>query len=180
MRAREISKLCRVPLLGVDEDHQFAVIQCPLHHICGEEIETLRRRFSEEDLDMTEEVLPPHVTIFYGLKDFHLSDLQEALKDFGELEFTMMPKPKVFDNPRHDVLFLPIESTDFKRLHTHIGRLTGVAPPTYKTYIPHCTVAFLKKGVSYSHASLSKPVHGRALSLEFLTTTEKPYLIELV
>ena len=171
-RANEIASL-------LTEEHSFAVVSYGLNKSNADKIEKLRGMFSADQLDPEEENLPPHITIFYGLKDHHLPIMQEDLRDFGELSFTIGAKPKIFDNPKHDVLVLPVESACFVRLHKHIRNLTGVEPPTYREYVPHCTIAFLKKGTPYDHVSLPSDIIGKTSAVSFSSTQDKLHPIRL-
>ena len=174
-RAREL-------IIRLDEKHDLAVVQYKLPEPEAKKIKKLTTMFSEDQLDPNEaesQNYDPHVTIFYGLKDEDLPLVRKGLKNFGPLEYTIEAKPKIFDNPKHDVLMLPVQSDCFTRLHNHIKECTGREPPTFKEYNPHCTILYLKKGTPYEHARLSSNIDGKTNAVQFSDTQDKQHRIML-
>jgi 2'-5' RNA ligase len=181
-RAKELILLIEESDFLISEVHNYAVIQLMLPPEQAHQILNLRHLFSEDELDKLEsesQDLPPHITIFYGLSNSDLPQLQKELKRFGPLEYKIQPHPKVFKNERHDVLHFPVESEDFRKLHYQIRNLTGKVPPTFKEYRPHCTVLYLKKETPYLHCKLNKSLIGKTNSVTFSDTDDQQHLIEL-
>lgn len=166
----------------VGEEHSNALVQYKLSGPIADKIRELRNMFSKDQLDPNEDEsqkLDPHVTIFYGLQNEDLPDVKECLKDFGTAGFTIKAKPKIFDNPKHDVLILPVESQCFVQIHKHIRNWCGKEPPTFREYKPHCTILYLKKGTPYNHVSLPEDYHGTTNVVEFSDTNDNPHKIQL-
>ena len=164
------------------EEHTNALVQYKLAEPIANQVRKLRSMLSKDDLDSNEDEaqdLDPHVTIFYGLQDEDLSDVKECLKYFGTAGFTIKSKPTIFDNPKHDVLILPVESSCFGQLNKHIRNWCGKEPPTYREYHPHCTIAYLKKGIPYKHLSLPKDYQGTTDEVEFSDTNDNSHRIQL-
>lgn len=164
------------------EDHSDAIVQYILSEPIASRVRKLREMFSKDQLDPNEEEsqeLDPHITIFYGLKDEDLPNVKESLQNFGTAGFTIKSKPIIFDNPKHDVLVLPVESQCFGQLHKHIGNWCGRVPPTFREYNPHCTILYLKKGTPYNHVSLPEDYNGTTDTLEFSDTNDNPHIIQL-
>jgi 2'-5' RNA ligase len=169
-----------ISLIG--EEHSNALVQYTLSEPIASKVRELRNMFSKDQLDPNEneaQDLDPHVTIFYGLQDEDLSDVKECLKNFGTAGFTIKSKPTIFDNPKHDVLILPVESACFGQLHKHISNWCGKVPPTFREYKPHCTIAYLKKGTPYKHISLPKDYQGTTNEVEFSDTKDNSHKIQL-
>ena len=168
-------------LTSVQEEHSNAVLQYELPEAEAKQILNLRKLFSPEDLDPEEDNqdLPPHITVFYGLKDEDLSDVQECLKNFGRAGYTIQPKPIIFDNQKHDVLVLPVQSQCFSDIHKHVGNWCNRVPPTFREYKPHCTISYLKKGTPYDHVRLPNYIVGNTDELQFSDTKDKPHTIRL-
>lgn len=165
-----------------EEGHKNALVQYKLAEPMAKKVLELRKMFSKDQLDPNEEdsqELDPHVTIFYGLKDEDLSDVKESLKDFGTVGFSIGSKPIIFDNPKHDVLVLPVQSKCFGQLHNHIGNWCGRVPPTFREYKPHCTISYLKKGTPYGHVKLPSNIVGRTDQVEFSDTNDNSHIIQL-
>jgi 2'-5' RNA ligase len=163
----------------LDEQFKYASLQYTLPPSISSRINALRGKIPEEDFDPEEDIDDPHITIFYGLSDRDMSSVMDGVKDFGPLKYRIKGTPTFFDNPKHDVIVLPVESGCFHRLHTHIGNLTGKEPPTFKEYKPQVTIAYLKKSSNRNGINLSSDINGLADVVDFYGTNDKPHIISL-
>lgn len=100
----------------------------------------------------------PHVTILYGITPDTLKN--ESAKVNLTNFFTRMPAVKiescgisVFENEDYDVLKFDIQlSNNLQYLRRYA--LTLPHTLTYPDFIPHCTIAYLKKGKGKQYAKL--------------------------
>ena len=87
----------------------------------------------------------PHVTVLYGLHDPDPAPVKDFLKRDRPFEI-VLGKLSLFDtNEKFDVLKIDVEG---KKLHNINRRLRGNFKhwTSYPKYIPHVTIAYLKKG----------------------------------
>jgi 2'-5' RNA ligase len=125
-------------------DHKYASLQIDLNMGLREYVEGIRKDLPTEIVDPEEDAGTPHITVFYGLEAEDLQPLRQGLKDVGPVTFTLLDRIDYFRHPTHQVGIFPIESSDLHKLHARIRLITKKVPPTYKTYHPHCTLAYLK------------------------------------
>lgn len=167
------------------EAHSYAVVSVRLPDSISTHIRDIKSRIprkyiADEDEDQD---LDPHVTLFYGLKDSDYSLLKESLSLYGKpLHYTVKSEFKVFPgkNEAYKVLVLPVESTCFQKVHNIIKNVTGTEPPTFKTYKPHATVAFVKKQSPEDYSIPFDTFTGSTNSVDFYTTQDKCYPIFLI
>ena len=87
----------------------------------------------------------PHVTILYGLhKEVKDSEIKEKVDNITKLNIKL-DKISCFDGDDFDVLKFEIISDEIRGLNKDFGKLPHTN--TFDTYQPHCTIAFLKKGL---------------------------------
>lgn len=88
-----------------------------------------------------------HCTIKYGLHDweFQLSELKKEVESWGPIEISLS-NITLFENELFDVVKFDVESD---RLHELNKIITDNYPctDTYPDYHPHCTIAYVKKGM---------------------------------
>lgn len=87
----------------------------------------------------------PHVTLMYPMQDEQLTDLARYIHEnrfnTARVQFTGV---HLFDNPDEKALVLKVESPDLQKIHRSIKRHFKI-PYAYKDYIPHVTLAYLRK-----------------------------------
>lgn len=102
--------------------------------------------------DVVELETKPHVTVRYGLLSdnpitaytmLYLSGM--ILVRFGRLS--------VFNTPEADVLKVEVITDDIKELNRQLAMLPHV--DTYREYVPHLTIAYLKPGTGHKYTHLS-------------------------
>ncbi len=163
--------------------HSYATLQ----YILPEELSTFMRiirqeRFLPEEVDLEEDYpYTPHISLFYGLSDDDYPILKKKFKNYGELHFSILGTPTIFETPTHNVVVLPVESVDFNRVNMEVRRGTGKEPPTYKKFNPHMTLCYLKKNSPINnYTSFFSIVHGIATELDFSTENETSMNINLI
>ena len=88
----------------------------------------------------------PHVTVLYGLEKGLAKEVWATASEFGRpirLEVTALDR---FEHPERDVLYAKIKSPDLHELVDLLRRLPN--QNRYPKYVPHMTVAYLKKGAA--------------------------------
>jgi 2'-5' RNA ligase len=85
----------------------------------------------------------PHITLKYALLTNNSKDIKDVLKKEkgGKVHVS---KSSIFETDEYDVVKMSIESDDLQRLHSKINNLPH--EDSYPEYIPHATIAYVKKG----------------------------------
>lgn len=83
-----------------------------------------------------------HVTVLFGLQDKDLLSVTNKAKGFGKFELKFGEISK-FNHPEFDVIKISIISNKLVELNKLIGKIPHYS--THKGYIPHCTLAYVKK-----------------------------------
>lgn len=86
-----------------------------------------------------------HVTIKYGLHDSDPKKLKKLVSGFGAVELKFGKVSKFSDNPDFDVLKISVESKKLHKLNEIICDNMNHTD-TFPDYIPHTTLAYVKKG----------------------------------
>jgi 2'-5' RNA ligase len=87
----------------------------------------------------------PHVTLHYGLTQLDPSAVLKAVSDLGSLSFAPGVL-KVFEKDDCDVLYVSCDDeAQWRRWHRHTESLPH-EPSEYDDYVPHLTLAYLRKG----------------------------------
>ena len=92
--------------------------------------------------------LNSHVTIKYGLETTNAEDVEKLVKESGIKEISIVLKEiSLFecDTP-YDVLKIDVDSEELHELHRIFSTLPN--SDTHTNYIPHLTIAYVKKGAS--------------------------------
>jgi hypothetical protein len=103
--------------------------------------------YTEEDDDSYGRELEPHVTVKYGLTANQVPD------ELRKITATTRPFPVFFEkvslfdtNPDYDVVKLDIDSPWLSDLNERVSKLPN--EDKHPVYHPHCTIAYVKKGVA--------------------------------
>lgn len=90
-------------------------------------------------------VVHPHVTILHGYQQLDPTPILNHVATLGSLSFTP-GELRVFENDDADVLYVACEDAKpWSRWHRAAGELPH-EPSQHGGYVPHMTVAYLKKG----------------------------------
>ncbi len=108
----------------------------------------------------------PHVTALYGITSADHSAVQSCMAGFGPIRLKM-GKLSIFSNDSYDVLKADIDSDDLHRAH-HLIKTTTATETKWPTYLPHCTMAYLKKGAGNGYVGDSR-FEGKELTFSSLT-----------
>jgi 2'-5' RNA ligase len=88
----------------------------------------------------------PHVTLVYGLDKRDKEGIEQAALDYGRPVRLSLGALNFFDAPEHDVLYLEVISEGILQLRSRLMALPNARPQMHAQYIPHVTLAYLKKG----------------------------------
>lgn len=106
----------------------------------------------------------PHVTIAYGLTTADPAAVQACLANVGPIHMTLGEVAAFSSDDRdYDVLHVAVHSDDLHRLNSLIKTVTEVKS-SYPTYSPHCTVAYVKKGMARGYVGDTR-FKGRGLTV---------------
>jgi len=97
----------------------------------------------------------PHVTVYYGADKRDLSAIQQIVQDYGRPIRAMLGTFNIFEHEERDVLYIEVIGDSIRELHQKIAKLPNSRPPTRPNYIPHLTVAYLKKGAGRRYVGIT-------------------------
>lgn len=86
-----------------------------------------------------------HVTIKYGLHIIDFTEIRELFKDEKPIKMVLGKMSLFTSSDDFDVVKIDIKSPDLHRLNKVISKNFEVTD-THPKYIPHCTIAYVKKG----------------------------------
>lgn len=151
--------------------HEYSSTQVQITGRPAELMAKLARSIPDADLSSDGREKESHVTVKWGLH-FQTPSmrLRAALKDFGPVELTL-GKTSLFENADGDVLKVEVDSPDLHRLNKLISRVVPTHS-THPTYIPHATIAYLKRGRGKKYAG-DKSVAGTKIHVDSVTFSGK-------
>lgn len=137
-------------------EHEFSSTQVNLPGSIASKIRHWGHQFvSDSDVDPEEgredEV---HVTVLFGLHDNEPDDVEAALEGEGPIKLTL-GKTSIFECDKYDVVKLDVNSEDLHRLNAKL-RDHCEHTQTHPQYKPHCTIAYVKKGVGKKYIGSDK------------------------
>jgi 2'-5' RNA ligase len=117
----------------------------------------LLKNIDDNDLHEFGKEKEPHVTVLYGIND---SSAYETIRSDCEKNNVdpikiKLSKISVFDNPEFDVLKFDVESADIHKLNKKVCSLVEYEND-FPDYHPHCTIAYLKKGLGKKYVDSLK------------------------
>jgi len=128
-----------------------------------------------------------HVTVLYGLHDDDPQTVKNMVKDTGPVKMNICSviafenkEDKYYPGQRYDVLAMEVESKLCYRLNDMLKELPHTN--TYKEYIPHMTLAYLKAGTAKKYLQtidLDDSVEVFATQLEFSDRESNKTIINL-
>lgn len=102
------------------------------------------------DFGREEEV---HVTVLFGLHANKADQVKEILEGEPPIHLTI-GKTSIFESQEYDVVKFSVESEDLKRLNQKLRACEHTN--THPSYIPHCTIAYVKKGLGKKYVGKDK------------------------
>lgn len=121
-----------------------------------------------------------HVTVLYGLHDTKPNQVVSLLKGHSPIRLKLGAVSIFETNPEYDVVKLSVESEDLKKLN-RLLRKECKYTSDFPKYIPHCTIAYVKKGRGKKYAG-NKKFAGTSVTvreLEFSSKNGKKTKIKL-
>lgn len=98
-----------------------------------------------------------HVTILYGIHTTKFNLVSSFLEDQTVFECILQNISLFTDNPSFDVLKIDVNSEDLHKINSFLNKNLTVTA-THPEYIPHVTIAYLKKrkGNKFSNNNIFK------------------------
>lgn len=108
-----------------------------------------------------------HITVLYGL---HTNSLKKIKKTIGFISPIKIKIGKItkFENKNFDVIKIDLKSSKLLSMNKKLKRLEHTSE--YSNYIPHCTLAYVKKG-SCDHLLGNDYFNGKTVFLKNLVFT---------
>jgi len=88
-----------------------------------------------------------HVTIKYGIHINDFTEIRDLFKDEKPIEMVLGKMTLFTSSPDFDVLKIDIKSPALHRLNKAVSKNFEVTD-THPEYLPHCTIAYVKKGAA--------------------------------
>lgn len=101
--------------------------------------------YTEKDDDSYGREDEPHIAVRYGLETSNIKDIEPAFKDIAPIK-VKFGKVSVFESDDYDVVKVDVESSDLREANKMVGKTVKLPGETHKEYIPHATIAYVKKG----------------------------------
>ena len=131
--------------INEDNSHSFGCVMLELDIDNWKEITSFIKKEDVYDVEGFGIEDEPHVTLLYGLeKSVTTDDVKEKLKDFKDID-VKIESIDIFENEYFDVVKFNVKKT--KQLQSIFDTLSKLPNQNkYKDYIPHITIAYVKKG----------------------------------
>jgi 2'-5' RNA ligase len=110
-----------------------------------------------------------HVTVLYGLHAIKPQEVKKTVKSIKPFHIRL-GKISKFEGPDYDVIKIDIVSTDLIKANKVLAKLPHTNK--YKTYVPHCTIAYVKKG-SCDHLLGKEVFKGLVIPVNAITFSSK-------
>jgi thioredoxin reductase/pterin-4a-carbinolamine dehydratase/2'-5' RNA ligase len=126
-------------------EHKFSSTQVNLPSDWARDVEAIAAGIDPDDLSPDEsQDDAPHITVKYGLHTLDPDEVRAVVSGFGPVTL-WLGDLNIFETDEYDVLYVEVESDDLVALNERIANALEVTD-TYPDYVPHATVAYLKKG----------------------------------
>lgn len=152
--------------------YSYSSLQATLDTEDAKKVKNLAAGIADEDLytesgtDKYGREETPHITICYGIHTEDADIVKAAAKNTGRLKANITGAISVFKSDDYDVLKLEVKSDDFSALNKKVRDSLAVTS-SFDKYIPHVTLAYLKKGKGAKYIKLLK-AEKMALSFDSL------------
>jgi 2'-5' RNA ligase len=114
----------------------------------------------------------PHVTALYGLKTRNPKEVEDVIKNFGDVELEL-GKTSLFKNDKYDVLKVDVKSDDLKKLNKTLRDNLDYTSD-FPDYTPHLTIAYLKPGEGQKYVG-DNTFEGKKFKLSELMFSDPDY-----
>lgn len=153
--AREVSpslqEAAKLTAASLMESHDYSCVLLPLPKELADQVKGwARANLRETDIFVDEHTEgfedDPHITVKYGLMEpLPNENLLQVFKSTAPFDITLLPV-SLFRSKNYDVVKLGVSSPQLLELNR---RVCEVAPyhDTFPEYIPHVTLAYVKKGM---------------------------------
>lgn len=132
-------------------DHSYGCLHINLPPAVAAEVLAFASQIPDEELGKEGREACPHVTVRYGLKPrVGVEDVQSNLLGAGPAHYSL-GKLGLFPGKDCDVLYVSVDSPDLAALNMRTSALDH--DELYGAYVPHVTVAHLKKGLGTKYLS---------------------------
>lgn len=158
------------------EVHDFSSTQVNLPAAAAKKIMDFGRKIPESEIytDPKDPSLgredEPHITVKYGLHTNEEAQVREALKDVAPFK-AVMGETSIFESDDFDVVKVDINSPELHKINKVIADSLDVTD-THPDYVPHATVAYVKKGRGKKYAG-DKAMEGTEIDFDSIMFSNK-------
>ncbi len=131
--------------------HSYDSLQIDLPYKMAEDIIIYAYSLPQEFLTKDGIEYNQHITIKYGFNDVEPDEIAEIIDEYGPVRFEL-GEIDAFHQPDQDVLIIKIDSPDLVELNQMlVDAFSDRITTTYPDYIPHCTIAYMKKNMASTY-----------------------------
>ncbi len=143
-------------------------------------VDWAKKHIKEEDFYEPEGGLEEesHVTVLYGLHTSKPDEVKKILKNIKPFRIRL-GKISKFEAAEYDVLKIEVEGVVLRKLNKEFKKLPYTSK--FPTYIPHCTLAYVKKGTCKDLVG-NRDFSGKSINIKeivFSSSTREKTIIEL-
>lgn len=157
-----------------DKDENFMQTQVDFGYLRITLPRWIQKNISPDDILKIEH--RPHATVYYGADKRDTDKIVQVVQDYGRPIRVSLGALNIFEHPERDVLYIELVGDSLIELHNQIGKLPFSRPQTYPQYIPHLTLAYLKKGAGrrfIGQTPFKRVISARGLTLVDASGIEK-------
>lgn len=136
-------------------EYDYAIVEAIYRADLNRQIlEFIHEKIEPEDVSQgpegTGKEAKPHITILYGIKE-HTPDtqkIQQVIQNHPAMNSVRWVGLDKFESSAYDVLIIKIDSPAGQELFKDFNNIYPDSMNSYPEYIPHTTLAYLKKGTA--------------------------------
>jgi 2'-5' RNA ligase len=113
----------------------------------------------------------PHITVRYGMETVDPKEIAPVFEGLGPIK-AKMGKVSIFETDDYDVVKVDIESEDLKAANKKVGDTVDLPGETFKDYLPHATIAYVKNGEGKKYVG-DKAFEGKEITVDSIVLSAK-------
>jgi hypothetical protein len=158
----------------LDKDENFLQTQVDFGYLRVSLPRWIEKNVNSDDILKIEH--RPHSTVYYGADKRDIDLIAKVVQDYGRPIRVSLGALNVFEHEERDVLYIELVGDSLVDLHNAIGQLPHSRPQTHPQYIPHLTLAYVKKGAArkfIGQTPFKRVISARGLTLVDATGIER-------
>jgi len=150
--------------------HKFSCVMADISKSDADQVMKWSKKHIPEDVLHKEDGMGRedeiHVTALYGLHSSEIEPVKKIVDKFSAFELTLGKISKFDSNPDYDVIKIEITGDQIHKLNKALKTMDYTN--SFKEFIPHCTIAYVKKG-KCDHLLKNKDFLGKKVLINSIT-----------